>query len=221
MPRFLRLRSRLGRPSTRLAARLRPGDAVIDVGCGPGTWLATVARLRPDLVLAGVDRWRDPALPAGADFTPLDLEHDPLPYPDAGFRLLNCAHVLEHLHDPGHALAELRRLVADDGLIYLEVPSERTLGAPSMPPWLAPAPPLAFADDPGHVGCPYSPDALATLLHGHGFRVQACGRARSPGLWPASPALLVGGSLARNGRWVHRALEQLGGLASYALVCRR
>jgi SAM-dependent methyltransferase len=43
-----------------------------------------------------------------------------LPKMDAGFAL----EVLEHLSNPYHALVELKKLVKEDGLIYLSVPSE-------------------------------------------------------------------------------------------------
>lgn len=161
---------------------------------------------------------RSDDLRARADFSRLDLETGPLPYPDATFRLVICAHVLEHLHDPEHAVREMRRVLAPGGHLYVEVPSERTARAPSMPCWLGPGPSLAFHDDPTHVGQPWSPDQLSAFLSERRFQVLQTGRARSPGLWPAAPLFLVFGTLARNPRAVHRALEQLAGLASFAVA---
>ena len=190
------------------------------MGCGDGAWLRSLAARRTDLVLAGVDRTRRPGLPGCVDFVPLDLETDPLPYPDRAFQLVVCAHVLEHLAHPGPALREMRRVLSPGGRLYVEVPSERTARAPSMPAWFGSGPSPAFADDPTHVGRPWSPDELADLLAERGLVVLRRGRARSPALWPASPLLLVGGVALRRARPVHRALEQIAGLASYAVARR-
>jgi len=212
------LRSLLGRVSTRLAARLQAGDAVLDVGCGRGDWLSGLARRRTDLILAGVDRRRGSRVPTRADFAPVDLEAGSLPYPANAFRLVVCAHVLEHLHDPGPITHEIRRVLAPDGRLYVEVPSERTERAPSMPRWFGPGPALAFRDDPTHVGRPWSPGELNEFLGARAFDVIRSGRARSPALWPASGPLLAFGVVGRDARAAHRALEQIAGLASYAVA---
>lgn len=191
---------------------------MLDVGCGEGAWLASLVRRRSDLVLAGVDIERRHGLPFGIDFARLDLESAPLPYPAGTFQLVVCAHVLEHLRDPDPVTAEIRRVLAPGGRLYVEVPSERTARAPSMPAWFGPGPTLAFDDDPTHVGEPWSPDQLSDFLSARGFGVLQNGRARSPGLWPAAPLLLARGTLTRDARSIHRILEQIAGLASYAVA---
>jgi ADP-heptose:LPS heptosyltransferase/SAM-dependent methyltransferase len=44
------------------------------------------------------------------------------------FRLITMVHVFEHMYDPQRALAKLRRLVADDGHVFLRLPDHRTAG---------------------------------------------------------------------------------------------
>ncbi len=53
-----------------------------------------------------------------------DLQH--IPYPDAAFDAIFCAHVLAHVRDDRRALAELRRVLAPHGTLYLmDRPDER------------------------------------------------------------------------------------------------
>lgn len=49
------------------------------------------------------------------DITSIDL-------PDAGFDLLYCSHVLEHVPDDLRAMRELRRMLKPDGIAFLNVP---------------------------------------------------------------------------------------------------
>ena len=75
-----------------------------------------------------------------------------------------------------------------------------------------------FRDDPTHVGRPWSPGELNEFLGARAFDVIRSGRARSPALWPASGPLLAFGVVGRDARAAHRALEQIAGLASYAVA---
>ncbi len=212
------LRAALGRPYLRLALALTPGDAVLDVGCGPGHWLEWLAGARTDLRLVGVDRQRHAALPREVHFHALDLDREPIPFDDHTFQLVVSAHVLEHLHRPGPVLDELRRLLAPGGRVYVELPSERSLEMPSAPMWLRPRPPLAFHDESDHVWIPHSPEALGERLERHGFEVLEVGRARSRVRWLTAAPRLVGGLVTRDGRPVVESVEHLGGLASYAIA---
>lgn len=201
------LRAVLGRPYLRLATGLAAGESVLDVGCGPGHWLGWLARARSDLRLAGVDRERHAALPREVHFHAMDLDRAPIPFGDGSFQLLVCAHVLEHLHHPGRVLDEMRRLLAVDGRLYVELPSERSLRAP-----------VGFHDDPTHVWIPHSPEALGERLDRHGFTVLHTGRARSPARWLTAAPRLVVGLVTRDRRAVAESAEHLGGLASYAIA---
>jgi len=220
VPILTRIRSYLGRPYSRIALDLPPGASILDVGCGPGKLLRRVAGARDDLVLAGLDLRRAPTLPPVVDFVEVDLEGAPIPFADGAFQLVVCSHVLEHLSDPRSTVGEIRRVLAPEGVAYLEVPSERTLRAPSCPRWLKPRVPLAFADEATHVGRPYSPAELAEVAAAAGLSVKRMGRARSPGIWAASPLLLAVGCAFRSGPVVVRSLEQMAGLSSFVLATR-
>lgn len=108
-----------------LAPYLAPGMNVVDVGCGPGSISADLARLvRPGRVLA-VDnvaaiveqaageiagRGTDNIEFAVADAYELNL-------PDDSFDVVHAHQVLQHLSDPVAALAEMRRVCRSQGIV--------------------------------------------------------------------------------------------------------
>ncbi|MEJ7679843.1 MAG: class I SAM-dependent methyltransferase [Segetibacter sp.] len=46
------------------------------------------------------------------------------------FDILICSHVLEHVNDPGEFLSQLRSLLTNNGVVYIEVPLEIWRGIP-------------------------------------------------------------------------------------------
>lgn len=53
-------------------------------------------------------------------------------FPAGKFDLIRLSHVLEHMRDPVRSLATLRNWLADDGLLYIEVPNIRAEAAQKM-----------------------------------------------------------------------------------------
>lgn len=72
-----------------------------------------------------------------------------------------CSHVLEHLADPGEALASLLPLVKATGLVYIEVPSEIWKRSP---PAIDPVTHINF----------FTTDSLRTLMQRSGLQVESC-----------------------------------------------
>ncbi len=113
---------------------VRPGQTVLDVGCGPGTDLQSLAdRAGPDGTVIGVDH--DPAMLARARGRVASLptvgirEADvhALPVDPETVDRAKVDRVLMHVADPSAVLAQLRRVVRPGGRVALAEPDWDTL----------------------------------------------------------------------------------------------
>ena len=114
------------------ALRLKPGDRVLDLGCGTGVDLPAMAEaVMPGGSVTGVDFSRravDAARQlvdgvAGA-YVVVGDAHE-LPFADGSFDACRADRTLQHLERPDAALAELKRVLATGGrLVVLEVITE-------------------------------------------------------------------------------------------------
>jgi SAM-dependent methyltransferase len=108
------------------------GAQLLDVGTGSGHIAAVLAqRVGPGGHVCSVDIRDQRRATGGYDFTRVaGLE---LPFPDASFDIVVANHVIEHVGDRhaqlGH-LREVRRVLKDDGVVYLAVPSRWVLVEP-------------------------------------------------------------------------------------------
>jgi 2-polyprenyl-3-methyl-5-hydroxy-6-metoxy-1,4-benzoquinol methylase len=108
-----------------LRAELRPGLRVLDIGCGPGTITADLARLVAPGRVTGLDvaedildQARRHAAETGGDNIDFRLgDVAALEYPDAGFDVVHAHQVLLHLHDPVGALREMLRVTKPGGVV--------------------------------------------------------------------------------------------------------
>lgn len=109
-----------------LLGELRPGLAVLDVGCGPGTITADLAALvAPGGSVTGVDAAEDvlrvaraTAAERGLDGVRFDVaDVHALPFPDDSFDVVHAHQVLQHVGDPVRALSELRRVCRPGGVV--------------------------------------------------------------------------------------------------------
>ncbi|MFJ3905388.1 methyltransferase domain-containing protein [Streptomyces sp. NPDC090025] len=110
-----------------LIPELRPGQRVLDVGCGPGTITADLAALvapdggRVTAVDAAEDvltKARAVAAERGLDnveFAVADVHA--LDFPDDSFDVVHAHQVLQHVGDPVRALREMRRVCRPGGVV--------------------------------------------------------------------------------------------------------
>ena len=95
--------------------------SVLDVGCGPGTITADLARRVAPGEVVGLDRdagvlaEAEVAVPANLHFTTGDVYA--LPFPDRSFDVVHAHQVLQHLTAPSEALAEMGRVCRDGGVV--------------------------------------------------------------------------------------------------------
>jgi len=153
-PRWTRLTERLGysRAYRRVFERFF-ATCQIDVGtrplrvldCGVGTgafslaltqvWRRLVALtavdISPVMVAAADTRFRRADIPAYVTQAGIGA----LPFDDASFDLVIAAHVLEHLPEPGAALAEMRRVLRPGGWVVTCMTRQSWLGAYIQAKW--------------------------------------------------------------------------------------
>ncbi|RME23702.1 MAG: class I SAM-dependent methyltransferase, partial [Candidatus Zixiibacteriota bacterium] len=110
---------------------VRPGDTVIDLGCGPATQLAMVARLNPDCHFIGLDLSDEMLRRARAHIAEQGLQNvefretditDLSAFEDGGIDAAMSTMVLHHLPDVAaleKTFAEVSRVVRPDGGLYL------------------------------------------------------------------------------------------------------
>lgn len=107
----------------------RPGETVLDLGCGPGTDLSALARtVGPSGRVIGIDCNREMVEQAGrrvselpmVDVQPGDLHT--LPFADGSVDRARTDRVLQHVAYPTQALAEARRVLRPGGRLVMGEP---------------------------------------------------------------------------------------------------
>ena len=135
----------------RFAAQFVSGRRVLDAGCGEGYGTALLASAGAESVV-GVDV-DEPTIEHareryGRDFQVADVAE--LPFEDDSFDVVVCFETIEHLADGSRAVAELRRVLADDGVLVISTPN----------------PAEYVVENEFHVR-EYTPEEFAELLDGH------------------------------------------------------
>ena len=124
----------LGRPlATDLVdlAHLRPGERVLDVGCGTGIVARLAAdRVGPDGSVAGVDLSpgmlevaRETGQTAPTPIRWYETSVEAMPLPDAAFDVVFCQVALQFVADKPAALRQMKRVLAPGGRVYVSTPA--------------------------------------------------------------------------------------------------
>jgi 2-polyprenyl-3-methyl-5-hydroxy-6-metoxy-1,4-benzoquinol methylase len=158
-----------GLRSAFLLAHVRPGQSVLDVGCGEA-WF-TEALLEAGVRAIGVDVAREPLERARARRPDLDVglveQGGELPFVDACFEVVWAGEEIEHVPDTAAWLSEVRRVLRPGGRLLISTPAHSPLGVM----WLALRPSAFDAHfDPrsDHVRF-YTKRTLAALLEDFRF----------------------------------------------------
>jgi SAM-dependent methyltransferase len=152
--------------------RIRPGERVLDLGCGVGAMTAQMASLYPGIALFAVDIDLEPLRVALANhpvagFVRADGAH--LPFGDHAFNCVHSSWLLEHVASPVTVLREVRRVLRPGGQCqFLEVDNSSWRTEPEYPEVLEVISALNQAQcDRG--GDPYIGRRLGALLREAGF----------------------------------------------------
>ena len=113
---------------THVSSNLPGRPTIVDLGCGPGLFLRDLSRRFPGSALHGYDLTPAMITYAQEDVTYAgpkptlavhDLTAQPVPLADGSVHLINMTAVLHLLDDPLPILAEIRRLLAPEGIFFL------------------------------------------------------------------------------------------------------
>jgi 2-polyprenyl-6-hydroxyphenyl methylase/3-demethylubiquinone-9 3-methyltransferase len=107
-----------------LLGEARPGERVLDLGCGAGRFVAALAGAGADpvgveIAEGALERARRNA--PGAELALLAPDGS-LPLPHRSVDLVWCSEVLEHVADAAHLLVEVRRVLRPGGRVLVTVP---------------------------------------------------------------------------------------------------
>jgi len=172
---------RLERPRSEAAALLglTPSDRLLDVGCGTGITLRSLAArahravgidISPSMIAYAREQARDVC---NLEF--VVAESSELPFPDASFTVVFCTFSFHHYPRPAASLHEMARVLVDGGRVVIADASSDYLAVKV-------ADFLARRREPGHVRF-YRSHELVSLLEAAGF-VDVSVR-RSPRSWYA------------------------------------
>ena len=150
-----------------------PGETILDVGCGPGFYVADIReRVGEDGAVAGVDQSasmlaRSSRRVDGArNVTFHEADAIALPFDSGTFDAVVCVQVLEYVDDVSAALSELRRVLRPGGRAVVWDVDWTTVSMHSADPARMRRV-LAAWDE--HVAHPSLPQTLAARLRGAGL----------------------------------------------------
>jgi len=112
-----------------LQSELRPGDRVLDLGCGQGEFTGVIAQagalaVGADVAEAALGRAR--RRHSGIEFWLVPVD-GPLPFGDGAFDLVWASEVIEHVGDTARWLSEVRRVLTPSGRLLVTTPSHGRL----------------------------------------------------------------------------------------------
>ena len=148
-----------------------PGDKLLEVGCGVGSFLAAARRKGWDVEGIDLSETALAASQAGHGFPVRLGTLEELTFPSKAYKAIVCWEVLEHMVSPRAYLRRVSELLRKDGLFVCSVPNT----GPKAPQPLEPGP---AARPPVHLSF-WDRASLAELFRRNGFRILHLAPSRS------------------------------------------
>jgi ubiquinone/menaquinone biosynthesis C-methylase UbiE len=108
-------------------ADINDNDKVLEVGCGIGNILERI----PNGILYGADisavQIERAVKRLGSKVTLVKAPGEALPFVDKFFDRILCTEVFEHVLEPELVIAEMSRVLKDEGIISLSIPNEKLI----------------------------------------------------------------------------------------------
>lgn len=95
----------------------------LDIGCGSGSTGLFLKQFFNDISGTDISSYLSGEAKQIIKFSKVDLNFEPLPYPDAGFDLVTAFQVVEHLENPFFIMRETHRVLRPGGVFILSVPN--------------------------------------------------------------------------------------------------
>ena len=103
--------------------QLGPGQWLLDLGAGGGSFLASEARCSVAAVDEHPNAFCGAAPSASGPYFRVFAKGQRIPFKDAAFDLVLCHNALEHMTGPEEALKEIGRVLKPGGQIFISVPN--------------------------------------------------------------------------------------------------
>jgi SAM-dependent methyltransferase len=148
--------------------RIERESRVLDLGCGAGQFTIPMLEHGYQSVCVDLDAPRLGEVAAscgekGLSSSVLRADATNLPCRTASFDSVVCREMIEHIHDPGRVIEEIRRVLRPEGSLCVTVPSAHT---EHYFQWVD----SRWLEMAGHVNV-FTRRSMRELLEAHGFRV--------------------------------------------------
>ncbi len=108
-------------------SRLSNEAKVLFVGCGDGQEARCLGMMNPKLTVIGLDIKLPPRSRTAEKASLIRADASNLPFPSSIIDFCYCYHVLEHVEDYSACVAEMARVLSEDGELYLSTPNSKRL----------------------------------------------------------------------------------------------
>jgi len=107
--------------------KFKRGGRLLDIGCGPGFFLDEAKRCGWSAEGLDLSLWAKKYCKEHFNIDVFQGTLEEVKFPDRSFDVIVMMDVIEHLEDPKSTLKELRRILKNDGIIYISTPDINSL----------------------------------------------------------------------------------------------